>query len=146
MNIARADRFDFGLHPVRHFTELQRTGQARTALERMQSAQYLAACGHVLRSGAPLAQGAAQLWQQLARFFLENWKEVRIEHIDEIDIVGFTGLAFERALRENFSHRQHLGRPDLHRHRRWCGFDTLNRHRRVQHVIMQTIADGRFCE
>ena len=129
MDIAGTDCFDFRLHSMRHFTQLQRTRQASTSLERMQRAQDLAARRGVVGACAPLAQRCAQLGQKLTSFLFENREQVRIEHIDQIDVVGIAGLTFERTLREEFGSGGHVSRSDERCNRLGprCGGDSFRR-------------------
>ena len=78
---------DIGLDPVGHFPKPHGTGEAGTALEGMQSPQHFLACAMVVGTRRPLPQGAAQLRHQLGTLFLNNRKQIRVDHVNRIDLV-----------------------------------------------------------
>ena len=83
----RAELFDFRFHSVRHFTEPQGAGQSSTALERVQRTQHLHARTQVVGTHRPLPQCPAQTRHQFGALLLENRKEIRVDHVDRIDVL-----------------------------------------------------------
>ena len=72
---------------MRHRAQPHGSGQPSTALERVQAAQQFVAGPHVARPRHPLAQRGAQPWQQFGGLFLEDGKEVGVDHVARIDLV-----------------------------------------------------------
>ncbi|MNT35368.1 hypothetical protein D3C71_1877930 [compost metagenome] len=66
---------------MRHFAQTHGSGKARTALERVQVAQHLAARRQIVRICGPLAQRRAQPGQQLLGFFFKYQEQVGIDDV-----------------------------------------------------------------
>ena len=83
----RVQLLDRRFQSVGHFAQAHRTGQSRTALERVQGPQHFAASAEVVGARGPLAQRTTQLRQQLGRLFLEDGEQVGVDDVDRIDVV-----------------------------------------------------------
>ena len=90
--LARDQVLDRRFQPVRQFTQAHRAGQPCAALERMQRAHAGGGVRHHLRQLRPVAQVRGQFGQQLLRLFLEDRKQVEVDHVDRVDVL----LAVER--------------------------------------------------
>ena len=87
-----------------HFTQAHGPCQAGTAFQGVQRPQQGRTWLGLLRVGTPFTQSGVQGGEQLLGLFLKNGEQVRIDHIEHVDVVIVVVLQ---------RHRPHHGRIQL---------------------------------
>jgi len=83
----REHALDLRFQPVRHFAQPHGTGQASTALERVQGTHAGGGVAALTRISGPGAHLRAQRGQQLLRFLLEDREQFGVDRIHRIEVV-----------------------------------------------------------